>query len=505
MIDNINIFKKVDTGKSYPVIRIPKSINNILEKYPDYYRPRPVAPSAPTKPAFPNVCLTRTDYDDWVNSLAENVVKVYRQYADIKEYNISYKYVEKTVNVKDSPWFDKFYNYNIVISFLLLCSIPGVIIGEWAMFLLSVLIMIVTDSIWLIAMRANLKRKNKIQDEIKYKENISSHQKALYRYAEALIVYIKRMESYKSTYSEYQKEINEYNENISTKKFNPEIYDIRKRMIGSGGNKLINVQKLYYEEVANVKKGKAESFLYERMVKYDNFPFDIFVNVKIDSNIDSDTSCYFPDFLLCSNNGERYYDIEIDEPYMQLNGKPIHVESMDCERDYFFYRHNVVVIRFAESQVFNYPSKCVQYIVDIHNKITSMHIEDIFNIKCDFKVDRWSEELAVEWSKINYRDSYTPKRLRSSYNIEYEADSWVLISASRLDKKEREKIEFIKMVKWYSRNSLMIGMVNGEERYIDISPRAKFILGLIVDIESLWIETYINKNNNKVYLGYCNG
>lgn len=493
MIDNINIFKKVDTGKSYPVVRISESLHNILVKYPEYYRPLPLSPAAPKNmPRFPyyDICLTKSDYDGWMNSLSENEAVVYRRYHWYHYYDIRL--------IKSPDRFRDLLRSNTAlhtfISLGVLLSFASMSVGLVWVTLSCILFFLLVDVIWVVRIYFDFKNKKKIE----YMESIES----LHGYMENLMVYEKHRESY---YRKYLKEINEYNENISTKKFNPEIYDIRKRMIGSGGNTLINVQKLYYEEVANVKKGKAESFLYERMVKYDNFPFDIFVNVKIDSNIDSDTSCYFPDFLLCSNNGERYYDIEIDEPYMQLNGKPIHVESMDCERDNFFYRHNVVVIRFAESQVFNYPSKCVQYIVDIHNKITSMHIEDIFNIKCDFKVDRWSEELAVEWSKINYRDSYTPKRLRSSYNIEYEADSWVLISASRLDKKEREKIEFIKMVKWYSRNSLMIGMVNGEERYIDISPRAKFILGLIVDIESLWIETYINKNNNKVYLGYCNG
>lgn len=491
MIDNINIFKKVDTGKSYPVVRISESLHNILVKYPEYYRPLPLSPAAPKNmPRFPyhDICLTESDYDGWMNSLSENEAEVYRRYNYVGIFYRLKRPDKFRDSLRSNTALHTFINLGVLLSF------ASMSVGLVWVTLSCILFFLLVDVIWVVRIYFVFKNKKKIE----YMESIES----LHGYMENLMVYEKQRKSY---YRKYLKEINEYKENISTKKFNPEIYDIRKRMISSGGNKLINVHKLYYEEVANVKKGKAESFLYERMVKYDNFPFDIFVNIKIDSNVGSDASCYFPDFLLCSNNEEIYYDIEIDEPYMQLNGKPIHVESMDCERDNFFYRHNVVVIRFAESQVFNYPSKCVQYIVDIHNKITSMHIEDIFNINCDFKVDRWSEELAVEWSKINYRDSYTPKRLRSSYNIEYEADSWVLISASRLDKKEREKIEFIKMVKWYSRNSLMIGMVNGEERYIDLSPRAKFILGLSVDIESLWIETYINKSNNIVYLGYCSG
>ena len=521
MIRSINIYsKKVDTGKYYPVVRIPKTLETILKEYPNYYRHKPNCPYAPAIPYLEKVFVPQKNYTKWLNHLSEEDYKIFSQYIDttqiVYEESLSDMVMEELKNTVFFETFD-FSDAQFIAGYL-----PGICISIFCIYL------IVFDAYWffyippIICAIFHFWMFTTII--ITIKGCIEYRKRRWYRTIRKLINYVcrlkdyvMRLDEYKIAYFNYKIELNEYNKAIDNKILNPNIYNIRQTKYTD--SLFFNTQELTYNEIGSINKGMAECFFYKKMLSYNNFPFDIFINVKITHKKtrnekieykEDGNTCYFPDFLLCSNNGWRkiYYDIEIDEPYIFSSGEPIHVEGMDNSRDEFFYNHNVIVIRFAESQVFKNPSKCLQYIVDIHHKILSMHIEDIINVTCDFKVDRWTEALAIEWNKINYRNSYTPKRLTQTYNIEYDGDSWVLICSSQLDKQERAKIKSIKTVKWYSRKSLLINMIDGEERYIDISPSAVFTPGLNINPETLWIETYINKNNEKIYFGYyrsCGG
>lgn len=507
MIGSIRSYsKKVDTGECYPVVHIPETIEAILEKYPYYYRPLPRRPYEPTKP-HTTVYVSKKLYKRWINHLSKDDFNIFMQYAETSRivYDKNLLLVIKEELSIDGEAVSTYFSF----AFGALFCIGGIVYnGHWLFYILPIIF--VAGTIFLIS-RCIKTSVEYIQDRIKYRK---SRIRWLFQYLGEIKDYIRRVNEYKIACDKYQKELNEYWENIRNYKINPDVYNIRQAEYRRTGN-LILIHDMTYDETLSVNKGRAECFLYEKMLRYNNFPFDIFVNAKITpkkgrtAKLESEGEIhisYFPDFLLLSNTGTDciYYDIEIDEPYIRSNGEPIHAEYMDATRNNFFYNHNVIVIRFAESQVFENPYECIQYIIDVHNKIISMHIEDINYENCDFKVDRWTKELAKEWSKINYRNSYTPKRLTQSYNIEYEEKSWILLHSSQLNKIEQAKIKSIRTIKWYSKKSLLISMNDDEELYIDISPKATFKLGLNIDPKNLWIETYINEDGIKRHLGYYN-
>lgn len=510
MIENINQYsRKVSTGQYYPVVIIPKAIRSILEKYPEYYRPASQIqkPCAPQKPIFPNVCFTYKDYADWLNSLSEEKAIIYKQYADVRKDKIFYEHKEKKVKWKDS----RYYSLFILSSFLFLLGVPTTYIaaydedpnGFWRMFV--VLLLFCGISMALIYKEIN-ERNN-----LEYEQNIYYYKNALYTYVDDLITYVKRFNSYETAYKEYLKSLDEYNEDIRSKKKNPKVYSIRQRAYQLV-NRTLKICELTYDEINTVKKGWAENFFYVEMLNYDKgFPFDIYVNVKVESTQDRGV-VYYPDFLLCSNDGyvkKIYYDIEIDEPYAQSTGEPIHAVGMDSSRDNFFWNNDVIVIRFAESQIFKDSNRCIRFIKELHECLIGMnefHMQMGINRCYNFKVERWSMELAMEWSKIHYRETYIPQILFCDRdNILYNNDRLALIKASQLDKKSISEISEIKTVKWYSRNCVLINMKSREQRQIDISPLClrHFEKEEEVSPYMLWIETYINQNSEKIYfVGY---
>lgn len=487
MIDDINIYsKKFGTGRYYPVVRIPKSIRDILEKYPYYYRPKPVPPYRPTQPSLYNINITRRAFDTWFNSLPKSDSNIFKLYANTKDFNMEGLDIAKTTPFKNYCWF-----LGIVVFYVFMVGgtgIPAFVFGAF-------LVLVLVSMVWIPIIIIPIKKKEKYNNE--------SSKKRLTQYLADLKDYIIRLETYKIAWDKYEKDLHEYNDAIQQKKRNPIIEKIRQNAYEKV-NRAISFRELTYDEISNVKKGRAECLFYNEMLNYytHDFPFDIYINVKIESTQDKG-NVYFPDFLLCSNDGKIkniYYDIEIDEPYVQSTGEPIHCEDMDCSRDDFFSDNDIIVIRFAESQIFQYPYACARYIIELHKNIISMSDRPKL-VRCGFKVERWSRELSIEWSKIHYRDTYTPSILYfDHYNLTYNNDNWRLISTSQLDKKDIEEISEIKAVRWYSKKCLLISMKSGEQRYIDINPGHPFHEGEDVETIDLRIETYINKNNERMYL-----
>lgn len=498
MIDDINIYsKKFGTGRYYPVVRIPKSIRDILEKYPYYYRPQPVRPYPPTKPKCYSLYLRKRDYEKWLNSLSKSEFEIFKQHSEakVKHKNMISEYFEEI----EPPHLDAFELIQLICGIIMGgiftagCTLGGILTNSWYLFIpIAILVGII---LWRLVVI--------IKTMFEYSKERSRDMLQLGKYMTELKDYAARFEAYKIVYDKYEKELNEYNHAIQNKIENPEIYK-KRQYAYKNVNKTIRLKELTYDEITAVKKGMAECYLYHEMLNYykSDFPFDIYVNVKIESTQYSG-KVYFPDFLLCSNDGKIksiYYDIEIDEPYVQSTGEPIHCDGMDYSRDDFFSNNDVVVIRFAESQIFKNPYKCVQYIIDLHKNITSMTSWPKL-VRCGFKVERWSKELSIEWSKIHYRDTYAPSMsYYDHYNITYNNDNWRLISASQLDEKSIEAISEIKAVKWYSKKCLLINMKSGEQRYIDINPMNSFNEGETVGTYDIWIETYTNKNNERMFL-----
>lgn len=499
MIDDINIYsKKFGTGRYYPVVRIPKSIRDILEKYPYYYRPEPVRPYSPTKPKCYSLYLRKKDYKKWLNSLSKSEFEIFKQYSEAKiiHKNIISEYCNE-IELPDAVSVLQAIGYFILIAFFTLIGVVGTIKDglekSWFCFIpIAILVGII---LWRLVVI--------IKTMFEYIKERSRDMQILVKYMTELKDYAVRFEAYKIAYDKYKKELNEYNYAIQNKITNPDIYN-KRQYAYKNISKTVRIEELTYDEITAVKKGRAECYLYNEMLNYytHDFPFDIYINVKIESTQDKG-NVYFPDFLLCSNDGKIkniYYDIEIDEPYVQSTGEPIHCEDMDCSRDDFFSDNDIIVIRFAESQIFQYPYACARYIIELHKNIISMSDRPKL-VRCGFKVERWSRELSIEWSKIHYRDTYTPSILYfDHYNLTYNNDNWRLISTSQLDKKDIEEISEIKAVRWYSKKCLLISTKSGEQRYIDINPGHPFHEGEDVETIDLRIETYINKNNERMYL-----
>lgn len=123
---------------------------------------------------------------------------------------------------------------------------------------------------------------------------------------------------------------------------------------------------------------------------------------------------FVPDFVLYDKQLGYCIDIEIDEPYIGKNGKPIHfIESTyDQKRDFYFINSGWVVIRFAEQQIMKHPNLCCNYIAGIVNEICS----DLVKIEYDNnlmlpQVKRWSKEEAHEMAFNRFRNTYLTKEL----------------------------------------------------------------------------------------------
>lgn len=134
---------------------------------------------------------------------------------------------------------------------------------------------------------------------------------------------------------------------------------------------------------------------------------------------------YYPDLLVVDDTSKLVFDIEIDEPYSLVDGKPLHIlwaedllnpdpyDNPDDRRNEYMVMYRVVVIRFAEEQVIKYPSKCLGLINEFIRLVVSSngssnieysHLFDGWSE--DMLVERWTEDEAYEMAYNKYRDTY---------------------------------------------------------------------------------------------------
>lgn len=140
---------------------------------------------------------------------------------------------------------------------------------------------------------------------------------------------------------------------------------------------------------------------------------------------DSFRDYYYPDMILVDEDSKLVFDIEIDEPYSLVDGKPHHVlwfedgiepnpyDNPDEVRNEYISQHRVVVVRFAEEQVVRYPAKCLVLINEVIRLVTEndgshdidySHIFDSWSE--DMFKERWTEDEASIMAYNKYRDSY---------------------------------------------------------------------------------------------------
>ncbi|MCR4966135.1 MAG: hypothetical protein K6A41_10840 [Bacteroidales bacterium] len=253
------------------------------------------------------------------------------------------------------------------------------------------------------------------------------HIKEQEKYANELNKYKKELERYDVEKERYLINLAEYEKNIV--KINAEIAKIQ-----SVENTVNHRKKLFKEKFnhpfdkftqqysTEIKKGVSEPLFYRYMktqLNKSNTTCDwmIFENGKVLKTSEDDA--YYPDYVVVCDN--LIIDIEIDEPYVYDNKKPIHYQyssinkngtvfkSIDEERDTFFTDNNWCVIRFAEEQIFKEPYKCFLLVKKIAESIISCkELPDFENEKdfCVLPVNKWSETEAQQMAADDYRDTY---------------------------------------------------------------------------------------------------
>lgn len=157
-------------------------------------------------------------------------------------------------------------------------------------------------------------------------------------------------------------------------------------------------RKLIYKNIEifedkSAKKGYSEKLFSDHVAKH--FGSHIKENKRI---LD-----YYPDFIYIDKQSGLHLVIEIDEPYTLEERKPIHCEGEDDFRDEQFSDLGWPTLRFAESQVIQSTSDCIE---TIRRTIKYLNKDlDYWSVAVP-KVSRWDEEKAKALSDEKYRESY---------------------------------------------------------------------------------------------------
>lgn len=151
---------------------------------------------------------------------------------------------------------------------------------------------------------------------------------------------------------------------------------------------------------------------------------------------------YTPDFTVHDRSIGFCIDIEIDEPYIGKNGKPIHfLESdFDKKRDDYFNSKGWVVIRFTEKQVIEHPNKCCDIIAEVINEICQGIIK--FNYSTDLTllpIGQWTKDEAHEMAFKSLRNTYlNPELAKKLEEEDHENSENYVNDISKREVNERE-------------------------------------------------------------------
>jgi len=165
---------------------------------------------------------------------------------------------------------------------------------------------------------------------------------------------------------------------------------------------------------SNLIKGKTEAYFNKSLKDY-------FRSEDIEILSNCQLGFYYPDLVLIHSSG-LIIDIEIDEPYTLPDKKPIHffyskagVHS-DFYRNLYFLEKGWLVIRFTEKQIINETEACC-YQIDF--ELSMYLLSETKHKKFPLLIDGeaiWTEQKAIKWSEIDYRNTYLPEKLKYDPN-----------------------------------------------------------------------------------------
>lgn len=237
-------------------------------------------------------------------------------------------------------------------------------------------------------------------------------------YPSRMAQYINELQDYPKLKQEYDKDLRDYeklkedfDEQRQKKSSKEEILKYRiNRLNAFFKIKNHNIELNKHEDYS-ISKGVSEAFFFN-LLKED-FIGEIFINTKLLG--------YYPDFIFKDNEG-RIINIEIDEPYVGYSGVPIHYLDeyhghIDKKRDLHLCKNNIIVIRFAEEQIFKYPQKCIDFIYSVLLKIyvCNFSFEKPIHVP---KIKCWTKEESNQMAFKRYRNSYVPKEFLKSLQVE---------------------------------------------------------------------------------------
>jgi hypothetical protein len=115
---------------------------------------------------------------------------------------------------------------------------------------------------------------------------------------------------------------------------------------------------------------------------------------------------YQPDYIFYYPEKNLCIDIEVDEPYVYSDGKPIHFDNE--RRNSYFSNKGWGIIRFSEEQVCRYPELCCKVIGEYIKMVTGEWIWIEGFHKHDDLYDHpiWTKEEAERMASGHHRDSY---------------------------------------------------------------------------------------------------
>lgn len=222
-------------------------------------------------------------------------------------------------------------------------------------------------------------------DRLKYKTLMTKYEEELSEFPNIESRYEKECE-------EYEKQLIAYYDKLRMRE-SPKYIEKNKRSILKNLTKLdfnkLKIKQCEEEAIKDV----SDSFFFRHLTKIADI--EIYTTHKVKAG----ETFYYPDFLIQDRISGFFYNIEIDEPYNESDGKPTHYNdengySIDKEWNDFFTNSNCIVIRFAEEQIFKYPTLCLDFIREIMEKTVSVDLDSI-EIDSKLIIDKWTKNDAV--------------------------------------------------------------------------------------------------------------
>lgn len=262
-----------------------------------------------------------------------------------------------------------------------------------------------------------------------------SHLKQQQEYRENLAAYPEKLKIYESSLAKYKNNLTRYEARVKELTSPESLAKYRSKRINMYLQSRIKPMLKNMEGDEVVKKGASEEY-FEDMLKANGF------NLLYDTKIKVGSRFYYPDFLIECNG--IYLDIEIDEPYAGNDGTPIHYvkkdyileHSIDEERNNFFTRNGIEVIRFSEEQIFCQSEKCVTVIREyieslLHGKmyIVSEHLS--------LTQQKWTYEDSIRMAYRRFRRTYVPAEYVANIDKEEQLSYQEILEEIR-DKRENQ-------------------------------------------------------------------